>query len=691
MTGGLASRPDGTSVKGGFRPDVEGLRAVAVGAVLLYHAGLPFAPGGYVGVDVFFVISGFLITGLLLSEIERTGTVSLVRFYSRRAKRLLPMTVVVLGTVVALSWLLLSPLRMGEVSLDVVTAGLYVINWRLAGQAVDYFAVGLQTSPVQHFWSLAIEEQFYIVWPTLLLIVAWGCRRAGQSLRLALAGVLATVAVASFVYGVYLTEQQAGAAYFSTLTRGWELALGGVLALLATSRLRTPRWVAAALAWAGLGAILWAVVRFGEDTLFPGTAALMPTLGTAAIIVAGFGSLSTAPMRLLTLAPVRHVGRISYSWYLWHWPVLVFAAAKWGDLSPLEGLAVVAISYIPTILTHHLIENPFLRSPTLNFYPRKALALGGVCTITSVILGAMLLVTTPDVQTKPRDQALGATALDEGYTLQKSAKAVRPSPKDASEDRARMDGDGCHVDTPDTEVLECVYGNASSKTTVVLFGDSHAMHYFPALDELAHERNWRLVALTKSSCPPARVHVYNGTLRREYAECDAWRAAVMERIAREDPDMIVTSSITTYSVIQDKERLRRSASVKALEAGYIATLQELRDTGAKVVVIRDVPRPPKDILECVSRSLDRLQDCSFPRSEALDYPAVNVSAANEVEGVQLIDATPVLCPDRTCPAVIGDVLVYENGSHITATYMRTLAPWFGERLPRLTASSRKTN
>lgn len=203
VIGRSSYKPGRASVKGGFRPDVEGLRAVAVGAVLLYHAGLPFARGGYVGVDVFFVISGFLITGLLLTEIERTGTVSLARFYSRRAKRLLPLTVVVLGSSVVLSWLLLSPLRMGEVSLDIITAGLYVINWRLAGQAVDYFAVGLQTSPVQHFWSLAIEEQFYIVWPTLLLIVAWGCRRTGQSIRPVLVGVFATVAFGGYARGPY--------------------------------------------------------------------------------------------------------------------------------------------------------------------------------------------------------------------------------------------------------------------------------------------------------------------------------------------------------------------------------------------------------------------------------------------------------------------------------------------------------
>src|ERR687897_977248 len=360
--------------KEGFRPDVEGLRAVAVGVVLLYHAGVPFAPGGYVGVDVFFVISGYLITGLLLIASEKTGTLSLARFYSRRAKRLLPMTVVVLGAVVLVvgMWPRFDPVRMDEVSLGVVASGLYVMNWLLAARATDYFAAGLQASPVQHFWTLAVEEQFYLIWPALLLVTAWWSRRAGWSLRPALAAAFAAVTIASLTYSVYATQLQAGAAYFSTLTRGWELALGGMLALVPASRLRRqPRWVAYALGWAGLGAIAFATFRFNDGTLFPGYAALVPTLGTAAIIAAGIGSTVTfaGPARLLTLGPVRHVGRISYSWYLWHWPPLVFAATLWGKLSPLEGVGVLAASYVPAVLSNRLVERPFLHSKTLTQYP----------------------------------------------------------------------------------------------------------------------------------------------------------------------------------------------------------------------------------------------------------------------------------------------------------------------------------
>ncbi len=673
------------SGKGGFRPDVEGLRAVAVLAVLLYHAGVPFAGGGYVGVDVFFVISGFLITGLLVRELEKTGTLSLARFYSRRAKRLLPLTVVVLAVVAVLSRLLFDPVRMEEVSIGIVAAGLYFMNWLLAARAADYFAAGLEASPVQHFWTLAVEEQFYLVWPVLILAAAWWGRRAGLGLRPVLAAAFAAVVLSSLAYGVYSTQTQAGAAYFSTLTRGWELALGGLLALVPASRFgRLPRAAAGVMSAAGLAAIAFATVRFDDDTLFPGHAALVPTLGTAAIIAAGLATTTAGPSRLLTLGPVRHVGRISYSWYLWHWPPLVFAAAIWGELSPLEGVAVLAVSYVPALLTNRLVEKPFLRSETLSRYPRKALALGGACTACSVALGLLLLAATPAVPEAPENEVAGAAALRGGYSPQKSAEAVHPTPREAEkkDNRPRMYADGCHLDLEETRSPDCVYGNPSSGTTVVLFGDSHAMQWFPALEELAKERDWRLLGFSKSACPPADIKVYSTGLRREYRECEEWRGRTLERIVqKENPDLVVTSMLNRYRAREDGKGLPDKASNEAVVEGYASTLKKLRSTGAPVAVIEDVPSPDKDIPECVSRSLGRLQDCAFPRGVALDQPRVNAEAAERVEGASLIDPTSVVCPEKTCPAVIGDALVYRNGAHLTRTYVNTLAPWLGERLP----------
>lgn len=679
-----------------FRPDVEGLRAAAIVAVLLYHAGVPVVSGGYVGVDVFFVISGFLITRLLISELERSGAVSVARFYARRAKRLLPAVACVLVVVAVLTGLLLPPAQRATVARDLVAAGVYIVNWKLSAQAVNYFDIGWQASPVQHFWSLAVEEQFYLVWPALLLGVAWWVRRRGRGMRSPFAVAVGAVAAASLAYSAYLTFTQADTAYFSTLARGWEFAVGGGLAIVpARVWPRLPRRAAAATAWAGIGALAWATLRFDDQTLFPGAAALVPTLGAAAIIAAGSASGPSAasrdpaaaasplpaPTRALTLRPVRYVGRISYAWYLWHWPLLIFAASTLNGLSSWQGLMVVAVSGVAAVATHHLIEEPFRRARNFVHYPRRALALGATCTAVAVLPGLLLPVTVQPVPMKPVGNVTGAPALRRGHSTQSSIDAVHPAPHKAGKDWPRAYTDGCHVRRLGVKSPKCVYGDPSSDTTVVLFGDSHALMYFPPLNALAKKRHWRLVSLTKSGCPPPETTLYNTGLKRRYGECDKWREHALHRMEDMHPDMIVMTGRATYSVVDGGKRVHQRASAQALARGYVAALHDLRDTGAHLVVIRDDPHPDKNVPNCVSRWPRHLGKCATPRSEALSYTPVGARAAARVKGVDLLDPTRVLCRDKTCPGVIGDALVYMVEDHLTATYARTLAPWLGRKLP----------
>ena len=323
--------------RSGFRPDVEGLRAVAVGLVVLYHAGLSRLSGGFVGVDVFFVISGFLITSLLIRELERTGRISLSRFYARRAKRLLPAAATVLLVTTALTALVLPEIRWRDTGGDIVSAALYVVNWRLAGRSVDYLAEGTAPSPVQHFWSLAVEEQYYLVWPLLLILVTWWARRRGRSMGASLSIGLALVAIPSLLWSVYQTSYQPASAFFLTTTRMWELAIGGGVAIAATRLARMPRPAALLLGWIGLAAVAVAGVIFSTSTPWPGYAAALPTLGAAAVIAAGFAAGGAGPVMLLGTRPFLWVGALSYSLYLWHWPLLVAATAHWGDLSLKRG------------------------------------------------------------------------------------------------------------------------------------------------------------------------------------------------------------------------------------------------------------------------------------------------------------------------------------------------------------------
>ena len=655
------------------------MRAIAIGAVLLCHAGVPFLAGGYVGVDVFFVISGYLITRLLLGELGRSESISLRRFYARRAKRLLPQSAVLLVTVGIFSIVLFSPVRAIEVSGDIIAAAVYAANWHFAAQSVDYFAQGAEPSPVLHLWSLAIEEQFYVVWPTLILLVTWFWRRRGKSVRPALWVTLAIILVGSFLLGVQLTDSQPAIAYFSTFGRAWELGIGAALALLGAVRI--PRAPAAAIGWAGIAAILYAALAFGAATPFPGVAALAPTLGTAALILAGssvYAQAKGAPAAALGTAPARYMGRISYAWYLWHWPALIFAAAIWGPLSVAAGLAVVVASLVPTVITHHLIEDPLRRSKELSRLPNRALALGLGCMAIAIATGVVVEAVQPTIKTA--NNVPGALALARQPKPQQSADAVRPNPLEAQTDRSREFTDGCLVGTEGTESNTCTYGDLNSKHSVFLFGDSHAMQYFPALEVLAKRHGWKLIALTKRECPPGEVKVRSQVEEREYSQCDEWRQNSLQRIEEADPGATVVLSGDSEYTPYDKggSQLQGAAAATALEEGYVATLKRLDKAGLKPVVIRDNPASEHDVPSCVSESLDDLESCAFPWVRDKDKE-FDIRAA-EATGTHVIDVTAEVCPDDLCRAVIGDALVFRDKAHLTATFARTLSPWIDRGL-----------
>jgi peptidoglycan/LPS O-acetylase OafA/YrhL len=677
------NHPDEVESGRRFRPDIEGLRAIAIVAVLLCHAGVPFLAGGYVGVDVFFVISGFLITRLLVGELDRSGTISLRSFYARRAKRLLPLSAILLTVVGILSMILLSPLRDTEVAGDITASALYVANWHFAAQSVDYFAQGLEPSPVLHLWSLAIEEQFYLVWPGLILLTTWFFRRRGRSVRPVLWAVLALILAGSLIYGVVLTEDKPAFAYFDTFARAWELGLGAAVALLATVKL--PRVGAVALGWAGVAAIVYASFAFNGETDFPGTAALVPTLGAAALILSGTALAATASgvagVRsgagwILSLAPVRYVGRISYSWYLWHWPAIVFAAAIWGPrLSVAAGLAAVAASWIPTQLTHMLIEDPVRRSPMLSRLPNRAIGLGLACTALALGVGIGLQAAQPTLHTAPLSEVRGAAALVDEALPQETATALRPNPLKARADRGSSYYEGCMVGIPGTNSNRCLYGNKHGDKTLVLFGDSHAMQYFPTVEELVQQRGWRLIVLTKAECPPEELEVKSMVEDREYSQCDEWRQSALERIETGDEHTtVIMSGDTEYTPYGPHgEELSGDAAANAMEAGYLRTLNRIKAAGPRTVVIRDNPTSTEDVPSCVSEDIQHLDRCSFPRKREWDRE-YDVRAAKASPETHLVSFIADICPGEICRAVIGNALTYRDKDHLTATFARTLEP-----------------
>jgi peptidoglycan/LPS O-acetylase OafA/YrhL len=657
-----------------FRPDIEGLRAVAVVLVMLYHAGLPFVPGGFVGVDVFFVISGFLITTQLVTEAER-GTLSLQRFYARRAKRLLPAAAVVLAATAALTYFFVPLTRWRDIGGDVVASAVYLVNWRLADRSVDYLAEGSAPSPVQHFWSLAVEEQFYLLWPLLILAGILLASGAQTRMRGMVSVLLGFVVVASFGWSLLQTEAAPARAFFETTTRIWELGVGAGLALAAGACSRLPRTPALVLGWAGLGAIGLSGVLFSTGTPFPGYAAALPVLGAAAVITAGFPVAAGGSASLLGKEPFRWLGRLSYSLYLWHWPLLVVATARWGALSPLTGLAIAVASVVPAWLTFRLVENPFRYSALVARSPRLTLSLGANFSLAGVAAGLALLALVTSVSaTNPGAgaPALGGAVLredprnDPAGAPVDSVEWMTPTPAQATSDLPQAQRDGCQQRADDPAVLSCEYGDQDGQISVAAVGDSKMMQWMAALGPLAEQNGWRLTTYLKASCSFAKVMTEYES--RPYQECRIWGESVLGELMSDPPDYVITSQGGGRGLDEHGEP-SRDAMVRGLQAMWTV----LTSAGIQVIVLGDNPPPPGlSVYECVQENLDQLSACAFDRR--LGTAEVQREATDGMEGVEFVDLTYAICPTDRCAPVIGNVLVYRQGSHITATYIATLTP-----------------
>ncbi|MFP5342382.1 MAG: acyltransferase family protein [Candidatus Limnocylindria bacterium] len=699
----MSPHPTPPSTAGSFRADIEGLRAIAVLAVLAYHARIPGIPGGYIGVDVFFVVSGFLITGLILRELQRTGTLSLPAFYARRARRLLPAALVVIAATVLASAVVLPPLRVGDVALDGAASALYVGNIRYAMQATDYLQAEAAPSPLLHFWSLGVEEQFYLVWPALLLLAA------GRSVdRRRIAAVILAVGIGSLALSVVLTPTDSPLAFFLLPTRAWELALGAGLALAAGHLARAPAAMAEALVAAGLVAVGVAAVTYDLGTPFPGTAAILPVLGAGLIVAGGTRPTQGRLSRWLGLGPLRWIGGISYSLYLWHWPLLVLPAAAIG--APLPGvvrLGLVVLTFGLAAASRRWVEDPIRHGAPARLASSRMLAAAGALSVAAAVgaLGIGAVVAPPASAATSADVVLElpsggwdrSPSNDGGASTDRPTTSPGPVPDDlvpalgaVRDDLPVVYDDGCHASASDrppiTRIDSCVYGEPASDTTVVLIGDSHAAHWFPTLERLALERRWRLVSLTKSGCPSidAATSIWNVTLKRAYDECPLWLDQTLERIDLEDADLVVISNARSTRFLLDGEAVRSTEREDLWGAGLRATIAEVAATGAEVVVIGDTPDPRGDPPVCLSDHLDDAAACATPFDEAVDEGRqATERGVAQAEGATYIDPTGWLCPSDPCPSIIGRLLVYRDEHHMTTPFARALAPYLEPMLPHL--------
>lgn len=661
-----------------FRPDIEGLRAVAIGLVLLYHAGVPWLPGGFVGVDVFFVISGFLITGLLIREIESDGRVSLRRFYARRAKRLLPATGVVLAFTAGASWLTASVVEWRDFGLDIVSSALYVVNWRLAGRSVDYLAEDVTPSPVQHFWSLAVEEQFYIVWPLLLVLLAWWLRRRPHArLQAVLTAGILLVILPSFGYSLYLTATNPATAFFVTPTRLWELGIGALVAIGASLWTKVPTRVAVLLGWAGLAVVAASGVLVSSSTAWPGYAALAPTLGTAAVIIAGYRAGGSGAAAVLSARPAVAVGALSYSLYLWHWPFVVAATAYWGELTTVAGLLVVALSAIPAFLCYRFVENPIRFARPLAVSHARTGAVGAGFTAVGVAAGLVLVLAVPTTSTDreaPGAHVLSGTDPDAGDagTVESLTDVdwFTPDATVAVDDLPEGYAEDCQVEQYIDEPRACEWGDPDGEVTVAVVGDSKILQWQSALDAIAVENGWRIISHTKSACGfHAGVQVVDD---EPYDSCVAWNEAVLAELQELSPDAVLTSQ-RVNAALSDPNDIE-SRTTEAMTQAIAQQWGELLEEDVAVIVLLDNPNPGFAVYECVAEHPEDLQSCTFGWQDGVEQsgalaqePALELTPA-----AQMIDLRPLICPADPCVPVIGNVLLYRQTSHLTDTYLRTL-------------------
>ena len=703
----------------GFRPDIEGLRAVAVVAVVLFHAGVPGVGGGYIGVDVFFVISGFLITGLLWREVSTAGTVRLRRFYGARARRLLPASATV-GVVTAIgAAVLLPPLQARTVLGDGIASALYVGNYWFLLKGADYFSNAMPPSPFQHYWSLGVEEQFYLVWPALIIGTAWLIRRARRRTRADATSskspylvVLALVGAVSFAASLAVTYVVPFVAFYSLPTRAWQLAVGGLVALTATQWRRLPPLPAAIAGWAGLALIMLACTLLGTTTPYPGTAALLPVLGAALVIGAGCAASSWGCGRVLALSPMRAVGRVSYSWYLWHWPVLLLAPPLLGHPLGLAGrLAAILVSGGLAVLTLRFIENPLRFASPLRRSALGSLVLGGAATAVAVCVGVALLVWVPTpvgrgapaaaltVTAVPVPAGSNVNAYDvavqhafaqvqAAVAASADLKAVPsnldPPLADAEAEVKTVYLNGCMRYAWQVRQPECATGETASPTTVAIVGDSHAAMWSSMFQQVAEQRHWRLETLSKAACPLMNLPISNPILRREYTECEQWRSQIIARLRAEHPRLVVVSMWRGYGTGN------WLSGFNSYDPAWIDSLtrlvQQLRGTGAKVLVLGPIPDPHSVVPICLSEHLDDAMACSPPRSTAVNEPGIVAeAAATQAGGGHYADLTALFCTADRCPVIIGNTLVYWDDNHETSEYSRLLSPVIGALADRALA------
>jgi peptidoglycan/LPS O-acetylase OafA/YrhL len=683
----LSVPADGRAARREVRPDIQAMRAIAVVAVFAYHLWPSRLPGGFVGVDIFFVISGFLIAGALMREAEATGTIDVRRFWGRRIRRLLPASLLVLGltSVAVCLWI---PANLWPQFLrEVIASTAYVQNWVLAGDAVDYLAANNLASPVQHFWTLSVEEQFYVFTPIVLGLLLLVARRPGLR-RPILVGGLAAISVLSFGYSVWLTAVDAPAAYFVTTTRAWEFGVGALVSVLP----RAPvGWLSRGAVATGLFGVASAVALMSSEDPFPGAVAAWPVLASALLIWAG-PSAGTTWRRLTALRPLQYVGDISYAVYLWHWPLIVIPTLALGQrLNGTDKLLVIALTVAAAGLSTRYVENPLRnRQWSLgSLSPFRAAVAAGAAGMAAVVViaGAGLLIyevhgSEADDQARSimaeSADCLGAVAaLNADRCIGRiPASVLIPDPAHAGADDSNLSE--CWAGVSASTLNVCSFGPPDATVRLAAIGDSHSNSLVATYRGIAERLGWRIDVAGHNGC------YWTAAIRRNPVQatvdaCEAWKQHVVDWLNGGMPyDAILVTMARHGSAV---EVAAGDAELDGTVRGLLDAWASQTARGTRIIALRDNPLMRSDVVRCVVLHRDAANDfCAQSEDVAVGTTDALVEAIRQTRGARLVDLTDIYCPDHVCEAVIGHVVVYQNRDHVTGTWATSLVIPLSDRL-----------
>ncbi|HEY0197191.1 MAG TPA: acyltransferase family protein [Rhodanobacter sp.] len=649
----------------GYRSDIEGLRAVAILLVVAAHAGVPWLAGGFVGVDVFFVLSGYLITGLILQEIEKAGRMNFANFYARRFRRLLPALLLLVLCTCLLATILLAPGTQGEQAIAAATASVWMSNIHFAFGRLDYFSPGATSNLFLHTWSLGVEEQFYLVWPALTVWTFGKGTDRTRSIR-RLKTVMFAIVGASLLMCIALTYTSPQMAFYMMPLRAWQFATGAlawlyfkppVSDLSASSRPGGNRTSFLA-GWIGLALIITTAYWLDSNSPYPGWRALFPTLGTGAIIVAGIHTTRSGVSRLLSSRPFQAVGRVSYSWYLWHWPVLLLGATVVADGDASYRAGLVLLSLMLAIASYRWVESPIRHQKRWLVVPRK-----------TVLTAVMLMAVTSMLCL----EWFNASATWANNPVQRRYV-------EAHSDVPLIYSMGCDDWFQNDQVKPCAFGPHDAKHTAILMGDSIGAQWFPAVVRIFNRPDWRLLVLTKSACPMVDQSFFYPRIGRQYTECDSWRTHALHEVAAWHPDIVILGSTSGY----DFDRTQ-------WVGGTTRVLNAISAASGHIYILRGTPHLPFDGPDCLS-SRSRLpwrrpqNSCiasSYEKNGNDVYQWLQ-QAGEHFGNVTFVDMNAAACPGGVCHAESEGMVVFRDSQHLTTAFIESLTNDLAKQLQQPT-------